>query len=65
MAPDIVDKELRIRIIVLTCTYLSYLISKNIEFSGKVTLFRCGFIMAHYAYFNKSRVAQKGSKIAV
>ena len=49
----------------LTCAYLSYLISENIEFSGIITLFSCGFTMAHYAYFNMSRVAQKGSKIAV
>jgi NhaP-type Na+/H+ or K+/H+ antiporter len=45
--------------------YLSYLIAEAMHLSGIITLFSCGFTMAHYAFHNVSRECQSGSVLAV
>ena len=45
--------------------YLSYLVADLLGQSGIISLFCCGFTLAHYAYFNISSEAQVGSKVAV
>ncbi len=37
--------------------YIGYLIAEEYEYSGIITLFSCGFTMAHYAYHNISSEA--------
>ena len=45
--------------------YLSYLIAESFHLSGIITLFCCGFTMAHYAYHNVTQECQTGSILAV
>jgi NhaP-type Na+/H+ or K+/H+ antiporter len=41
-------------ILIFLLAYLSYMISEELEFSGIITLFCCGFTMNHYTYYNLS-----------
>jgi solute carrier family 9 (sodium/hydrogen exchanger), member 3 len=38
--------------VLFAIAYLSYLIAESFHLSGIITLFCCGFTMAHYAYHN-------------
>lgn len=54
------------QIMVLLCSaYLAYLTAELTHFSGIITLFSCGFTIAHYGYYNISKSAQHGSIISV
>ena len=45
--------------------YIAYLLAEAGSFSGIITLFSCGFTLAHYASYNVSRLARKGSVFIV
>ena len=49
--------------IILVFAYLSYLLAEAFRFSGIITLFSCGFTMAHYAFHNVSIECQRGSRL--
>ena len=59
------ENPIRECMVILTSGYLAYLMAESVKFSGIMTIFSCGFTMAHYAYYNVSSEAQKGSIIAV
>ena len=45
--------------------YLSYMISEELNLSGIITLFCCGFTMNHYTYYNLSEDSKGGSVLAI
>jgi sodium/hydrogen exchanger-like protein 6/7 len=45
--------------------YLSYLVSECLHFSGIITLFCCGFTIAHYGFYSMSDNCRNGSTLAV
>lgn len=51
--------------IIIVFAYLSYLCAENFHFSGIITLFCCGFTMAHYAFYNVSEECQTGSVLTM
>ena len=50
---------------ILLAAYVSYLVSESLNFSGIITLFSCGFTLAHYAMLNINKSAQEGSVVTV
>jgi NhaP-type Na+/H+ or K+/H+ antiporter len=42
-------------IILQATAYLAYIFAEQFSFSGIITMFSCGFTLAHYAFFNISR----------
>jgi NhaP-type Na+/H+ or K+/H+ antiporter len=51
--------------LMLIFAYLSYLIAEHLALSGIISMFSCGLFMAHYAFYNISRKAQKGIDMTV
>ncbi len=51
--------------IMFAIAYLSYLIAESFHLSGIITLFCCGFTLAHYGYHNVTSECQTGSILAV
>jgi len=51
--------------IMFAIAYLSYLIAEIMNMSGIITLFCCGFTLAHYAYHTVTSECQTGSILAV
>ena len=51
--------------ILFAIAYLSYLVAEELSLSGIITLFCCGFTLAHYAYHNVTKTCQLGSVLAV
>jgi NhaP-type Na+/H+ or K+/H+ antiporter len=51
------DNPIRECMVILSSGYLAYLMAESVHFSGIMTIFSCGFTMAHYAYYNVSATA--------
>lgn len=52
-------------ILIFILAYLSYMISEELNISGIITLFCCGFTMNHYTYYNLSEDSKSGSVLAI
>lgn len=52
-------------ILIFVLAYLSYMLSEELELSGIITLFCCGFTMNHYTYYNLSEESKNGSVLAI
>ncbi len=52
-------------ILIFLLAYLSYMLSEELELSGIITLFCCGFTMNHYTYYNLSEESKNGSVLAI
>lgn len=63
--PKLEHQPVKECIILFVFAYMSYLFAENFQLSGIITLFCCGFTMAHYAYYNISADCKIGSAIAV
>ena len=50
---------------IFVLAYLSYMISEELNLSGIITLFCCGFTMNHYTYYNLSEDSKGGSALAI
>ena len=51
--------------IMLMTAFVGYTFAEHFNFSGIITMFSAGFTMAHYAYYNLSKEAKKGSSLAI
>lgn len=51
--------------LILLFAYASYITSELFGFSGIMTLFVCGFVMASYAFNNLSQKSKIGSVLAI
>eukprot|EP00357_Protocruzia_adherens_P006426 CAMPEP_0114976420 /NCGR_PEP_ID=MMETSP0216-20121206/2661_1 /TAXON_ID=223996 /ORGANISM="Protocruzia adherens, Strain Boccale" /LENGTH=488 /DNA_ID=CAMNT_0002337343 /DNA_START=548 /DNA_END=2014 /DNA_ORIENTATION=+ len=45
-------------------SYLAYLFAESLELSGIIAMLSCGILLAHYAFYNLSEIAQQGSSLA-
>ena len=59
------DEPVKQCLMIITAAYFAYLTSETMNFSGIITLFSCGFTLAHYAQLNVSKSASEGSVITV
>jgi solute carrier family 9 (sodium/hydrogen exchanger), member 6/7 len=59
------DHPSREIILIFVLAYLSYMISEELNLSGIITLFCCGFTMNHYTYYNLSEESKNGSVLAI
>lgn len=59
------DNPSREIILIFVLAYLSYMLSEELQLSGIVTLFCCGFTMNHYTYYNLSEESKNGSVLAI
>jgi len=51
--------------VMIMFAYGSYLCGEAFGFSGIITMFICGLVMAHYAYWNISKKARVGTELAI